>query len=84
MYLRFLRLIHINDDYNFNALLVDLNKMNGKQYFQKIKTLYFYPRKKYCVNFDLKIGWAAFWAEFSQTLMITLLPAEKEIGAYGL
>jgi hypothetical protein len=30
------------------------------------------------------MGWAAFWAEFSQTLMITLLPAEKEIGAYGL
>jgi hypothetical protein len=34
---------------------------------------YFFPRKMLRINVDLKMGWATFWAIFSQTHLVTLV-----------
>jgi hypothetical protein len=33
----------------------------------------FFPRKKLCIKYCPKIGWATFWETFSQTHLVTLL-----------
>jgi hypothetical protein len=33
----------------------------------------FFLGKKFIINFDQKMGWAAFWDEFLQTHLVTLL-----------
>jgi hypothetical protein len=40
---------------------------------------YYFHRKKLCVKFDEKMGWATFWAIFSQNHLVALTPFRRAL-----
>jgi hypothetical protein len=43
-----------------------------------------FPRYQLCINFEQKMGWATFWAIFSQTHLVTLNRKPKQHYSRGL